>query len=396
VQHVGIGQPLTSTDAYRKKENMKIFAGILVAVFCLMVSGCAEYAFKAAAKKDTLNAYGQYLSKYPDNEDSDKARKRIAELAFEEAQKEDTASAYEAFLKQYPKSEYSESALYKKAQKEDTIEAYEEFLKQYPEGELSLKADARLGELWFNKAQKEETIDAYEDFIKRYPECELSLTANARLEELWVAKAQKEETIDAYEAFLKKYPQSRFAAEIKNKLADLKIPLLIKTNSKFSKFDIKRVRPEPPLGNAKDNTGRQIPDDERQCKIDLSQSHVQGVIETAALVYGKEVSLGSIQAIGIKSIVIDGEEKYFLICKHGELIRSWERRPKIAYKGISIKSNPSTYRVQHSDQFVILTADRENEMILFPLTLDKVHCEVNVDKDLVPLPAEPKILRPRF
>ncbi len=376
---------------------MNRFAGILFYMLCVILSGCAESAFQKALQINTQSAYEQYLDQYPKSSPySEQARQRIMDLAFEEAQKQDTISAYEAFLKQYPESPYAEAAYFAIAQKQDTVEGYEAFLKRYPAGDQTPAAQDRIEALRFDHAKQQDTIEAYEAFLSRYPEGERASQANTRLEILWYDKARKEDTIFSHEAFLEKYPTSVFTSEIKKRLAELKIPLQIHTTPKFSRFDIhyeEMNASEAKMGKTSSQKSAAGP---RPCIVNPEQSHVQGIIETKALVYGKETARASISVTGIKSVMVDGQAQYFLICSHGKLIRQGEKSPAKAYKGRAVGNHRSNYTVEYHDGIMTLCADRKNQIILLPLIFDKAPCRLRVDKDAVPLPSLPKILRPKF
>ena len=73
------------------------------------------------------------------------------EQAYQKAEKENTIQAFEEFLKKYPKGEYSRSArghlallYFQKAAKEDTISAYEDYIARFPDSRLRPEAVRKL------------------------------------------------------------------------------------------------------------------------------------------------------------------------------------------------------------------------------------------------------------
>ena len=88
----------------------KIISLAAFMVFALFI-GCSnpERAYQKAKDENTIEAYKEFVEKFPESEKVDSAKTKIRELRHESA--------------------------YKKAKNENTIKAYEEFIKEFPESE---------------------------------------------------------------------------------------------------------------------------------------------------------------------------------------------------------------------------------------------------------------------
>ena len=139
------------------KEKRWFKEVLLFVIIFAFISSCATMHrnWEAAKSTDTIQAYEEFLKRYPEGKFSDEACSRLEELYFQ------------------------------RATKANTIEVYREFLKRYPWGRFSDKARSRLEELYFQRASKTNTIEAYEEFLKHYPKGRFSEKACSRIKKLY-------------------------------------------------------------------------------------------------------------------------------------------------------------------------------------------------------------------
>ncbi len=188
--------------------------------------------WKAAERINTIEAYEEFLSIYPEGELADRSRLKLEGLYFQGAKNTDTIEAYKNFLKLYPEGMHAKEARarlellnFLKVERTNTIEAYESFLKLYPEGTLANKARAKLELLEFQKAEKINSILSYEYFLSRYSKGELADRTRVRLEALYFQRAKDTNTIESYEYFLELYPKGAHADEALRCLQSLNVQI---------------------------------------------------------------------------------------------------------------------------------------------------------------------------
>jgi len=89
---------------------LRIGTFILIAVLLPFFGGCDKRAFKKAERKNTIEAYDNFLKHYPKSPLANGAKGHIIQLNYARAAKADTAQAYEEFLKRFPNSAPAEGA----------------------------------------------------------------------------------------------------------------------------------------------------------------------------------------------------------------------------------------------------------------------------------------------
>jgi SPOR domain len=85
-------------------------------VFLALAAGCSreQQDWRSAEAADTVESYGQFLSRHPDSELATQARTRVTQLAeereWQQASSADTADAYRQFLAQHPNGKWAQEA----------------------------------------------------------------------------------------------------------------------------------------------------------------------------------------------------------------------------------------------------------------------------------------------
>jgi len=145
-------------------QRRKIFFYFLI-VAGLSFFSCRlteEQEYKKAEKENTIQAFEEFLKKYPKGEYSRSARGHLALLYFQRAAKEDTISAYEDYIARFPDSRLRPEAVRKLMKMLEP-----EINKLTPEQMKKLRAviQTDYGEIWL-RFYPEKAPDTCRNFIK--------------------------------------------------------------------------------------------------------------------------------------------------------------------------------------------------------------------------------------
>lgn len=132
-----------------------------------------QLAFEQASIDGTLEAFEQYVAKYPTSLQSSLAKQNIDRLIVEQILESDDLQTLRDFAatsnnKQYVSKAKAkiEKIVFSQALETNTTEAYQEYLSEYPEGSYHKLAKQRLEEVLYNSAVKNSDIIAMSDFVK--------------------------------------------------------------------------------------------------------------------------------------------------------------------------------------------------------------------------------------
>jgi hypothetical protein len=140
--------------------NLRLFTGVLL----LTLTACSneDKAWELAEREDTNQGYLEFLAKYPDGGNADRARQRMQELkeirSWERAQFRDRAENYRRFLEQYPDSENApvavariyeleRDAAWGAARDSGDVNTLQTFLSVYPDAPQAWEAEQLLAAL---------------------------------------------------------------------------------------------------------------------------------------------------------------------------------------------------------------------------------------------------------
>ena len=189
------------------KSQRSVFALCLTLVFL----GCATTGtfWWRATRANTVDAYRDFLQKYPDSRYTVEARHRIEELDWQAARSLNSVDAYERFVMNYPESPHRpkadsliEELDWKQAQAGKGLDAYQGFVRKHPSSRYRSLAETRIEELEWQQATAENRIEAYQTFLTHHPESRFGDQARARIEELEYDRVRVTNTIETYEDFL--------------------------------------------------------------------------------------------------------------------------------------------------------------------------------------------------
>jgi hypothetical protein len=121
-----------------------------------------ERQYEPYRERNTIDAYSEFIAKYPKNTFVSTARANIDELEFAPYDKADTIAAYTEFVARYPGNRHAVTArgridqtTIKVSERIDTREEYRQFLEKHPDNIFAQSAQDRLQELEFRElAQK--------------------------------------------------------------------------------------------------------------------------------------------------------------------------------------------------------------------------------------------------
>ncbi len=204
--------------------------------------------WRATEKTKKLDAYNEYIKKYPSGrylqtakDRLDGIRKREAEEARQRQIKEEdnfwqmtgqkgTWDAYTNYVKKYPDGRYTKEAKV----------ALDEINRWERESEEARQREIKAEDDYWQAVEKKRTRDAYNEYMKKYPLGRYFQEANDNLDEIkkreseearqreikaeddyWQA-VEKKRTRDAYNEYMKKYPSGRYFQEANDNLGEIK------------------------------------------------------------------------------------------------------------------------------------------------------------------------------
>jgi len=183
---------------------------VLVFVILVLMIGCAtmKSRWQKTRLRDTVEAYEQFLDKYPNSDFSDAAHARLLQFAIEA----NTIEAYEQFLAHDYPCEFSDEARARlvllqiqRTRNDNTLEAYEEFCEWLNDESYPLRSSVKNGDRPIEIKVKKRIEELNEEFG----------------EELAWHKAKQSNIFETYALFSLYYPNSAHLSEIRALLKEL-------------------------------------------------------------------------------------------------------------------------------------------------------------------------------
>jgi outer membrane protein assembly factor BamD (BamD/ComL family) len=218
---------------------MRRSIGVLIVLVMIFGGGCAtdKGLWHKAQKENTIQAYNDYLAKYPQGDFADKVRERrdyLIELqAYRRANQINSLETYRDFLKEFPdgyfadivrdrKIEALEDEAWRQTEQAGTVEAIDSFLLEFPNGRYEDKAQQKRDQIvedrdWDNACYLD-TIQSYDYYLKHYPTGRYADHAREK-RRYWVRDAEawdhaKElHTLRSYYSYLNKFPNGKYITE---------------------------------------------------------------------------------------------------------------------------------------------------------------------------------------
>lgn len=150
----------------------------------------------------------------PDSIQLKRLRRSIDSAAFERAKRKDTEEAYENFISVYSTAVQVPSAVelrdeiaFVKALKVNTALSFRRFLEQHPRSHRSAEARSRMEKLEFEETTRDHRRVSYEKFFREFPNNPFRPIAERKIFDLTTASG----TPKSFIGFLTRYPNSRWA-----------------------------------------------------------------------------------------------------------------------------------------------------------------------------------------
>jgi len=156
----------------------RTFGAILLAALATATSTCATSptaAWERAKGKDTMEAYLEFIERFPQAAQSEEASSRIDELEWDRVKRQNTILDFTNYIRRHPRGRFAEDVQllleeldWAKASSEATLGSYESFLSHHPNGRHALEAAATFELLDRPEASKAlEATRGYEIWLKQ-------------------------------------------------------------------------------------------------------------------------------------------------------------------------------------------------------------------------------------
>ena len=178
-------------------------------------------SWEQAKSGNSISAYDDYLSRYPEGQFAalaQAARKKLVQEAAErERQAREEAASQEMQVRKKREAEARvariEQESWGQAQSVNSISAYDDYLSRYPEGRFGALAQAARQKLVQESAERER--QAREEAVRQEEQARKRREAEARAarieQESW-EQAKSGNSISAYDDYLSRYPDGQFVA----------------------------------------------------------------------------------------------------------------------------------------------------------------------------------------
>lgn len=154
------------------------------------------------------------------------------EKQFEKTCKKNTIEAFDNFLTKYPLSEYTEEVTYRKSKIVNTSEAFKIYLNKYPAGKYTEELINEWCTLEYKKIKLCENIDTIRSYIQHFDDCRYYRHEIKQiLYKLEFEKAEKTNTLKAYYDFQIRYPSNKYVNQVENNIQKLEVQSAIHSKS---------------------------------------------------------------------------------------------------------------------------------------------------------------------
>ncbi len=231
-----------------------------------------QQAWLQASEKNTIQAYTNYVTVWPEGRYTKEAERRLRQIKEETlwnwAKSQQQAMALEQYLEQYPEGFYSIEAYelisrletdqaWSLAQRKDSVAAYLEFRRNFPDSSFADEAAQRIVSLVksrsgnqvatqvapgnhdedLEQASQQDTIVGYNQFLRQYPHSPHKKEVVARIDQLQDRLQANFQALEdevslwdqttrlhsryAYQEYLSRYPEGKFSSMARNRLLAL-------------------------------------------------------------------------------------------------------------------------------------------------------------------------------
>jgi hypothetical protein len=206
---------------------------IVAAALSLGLAGCAARAFKKASDADTVESYRAFIRQYPEGDNAEAARTRLADLEFDRVAQLHTVVACKRYLEEFPDSAKApdvkallEAQRFVAAQERGTIEAYRQFLRDHPDGAHHVEAEQWVESAMLTEALKTRDAAAGEAALKHLDNPQAREAAQGKLDDQAFANAAASGAAGLL-GYLREHPAGTHREEAQVQLFALKLEGLL-------------------------------------------------------------------------------------------------------------------------------------------------------------------------
>ncbi|WP_239576600.1 tetratricopeptide repeat protein [Archangium primigenium] len=200
----------------------------------VLLTGCGvPRAYQRAADADTLEAYRTFLREYPEGEEAEAVRVRVAELEFEEASRLHTVLAYKRVIEAHPDTTQArrarvllEGLRFNAARDAGTAVALRQFVADHPDGVHRDEARRLVQAAELKELATTDDTARLREFLQEAPEDPRRLEVEGRLDDESFTRARKEGASRLF-GYLRDFPAGRHREEVKRRLLALEVEGLL-------------------------------------------------------------------------------------------------------------------------------------------------------------------------
>lgn len=181
--------------------------------------------------ENTIQAYDDYLSKFPEGEFATNAKTEIVNMLVNEAKSGNPIESYDIYIQRFPEGKNKnifESLVYEYIIKQDSIEYFEEYVKRFPTGKYLAEFETGI----FNTIKSGNSSLNYIDFVKRFSESRYINTIDSLLYD----SAMKHKTALLFNEYLNAFPNGIYKVKVDSVFEQLLYNEAVLKNTKAS-FD---------------------------------------------------------------------------------------------------------------------------------------------------------------
>ncbi|MCD4664152.1 MAG: hypothetical protein K8R68_02705 [Bacteroidales bacterium] len=201
---------------YRKtRTSVTIF--LLSIIFSILFLQCQTSSnsneekseWEKAETENTMQAYDEYLNKFPDGEFVTDAKTTIAKILIDDAKTGNPIESFDAYVLRFPEGKNKsvfEPIIYKYVIEQDSIEFFEEYVKRFPKSKYLNDFESII----YNRIKNGKSSLSFPDFVRRFPESKYLSSMDTMLYDS--AKTYKK--IELYDEYVEIFKKGSFKNDI--------------------------------------------------------------------------------------------------------------------------------------------------------------------------------------
>jgi outer membrane protein assembly factor BamD (BamD/ComL family) len=190
----------------------------------------AEAAYVECMKKQTIEAYKYFITKYPNSEHIDEVKKLLNKKAFDDARSKMTVEAMSEYLRNFSNSEFLYEAIILRDSlrlpKNRNYNSLKDYSEKYPNSKFTPEIINDLSNFLYKDAIEKNSLELFKEFIKTYPDDLRVNEIKTKSSNILYNNALERNSIDLLLEFINTYPNDLRVNEIKTKFQPA--PFLLK------------------------------------------------------------------------------------------------------------------------------------------------------------------------